>query len=247
MCVLVLPLLGGAGHAHADTRAVEAEKVTAVMVSARDVNRISCLGPVQDVFYSTEKNAEVTPEGTNVFVKFKKRQQGEVVEVATEPVDVHVVCGDKVYTMILHPRDMDSTTIHLAGGDTDRAQAVLREWGALPIEDRVKRLTLAAYSGELPASFQRTSLAGDERRQQRIFGNLGIQAVSRITAPGLGLAAVEFELIALTPPLTLDERDFLNTQISPDIVAITLDPLVLTPAVNKGRLIVIERSVSDGR
>ena len=224
---------------------VSPEKATAVTVSNRDVNRINCASPIQDAFWSTEKPVDVTPEGNNVFVKMKVKRVGDVESRTTVPIDLHIVCADQVYTLILHPREMDAQTVRLGNPTLKAANATLKEWGGLALEDKVKKLTLAVFRDELPASFQRGEIP-DDRRLQRFSGNLAIRGVQRVTAPGLGLAAIEFSVTSLMPSVTLDERDFLNTDFSRDIVAITVEPLLLEGSRKTARVILIERSVGDG-
>lgn len=226
---------------------IEPEKTTTVLVSNRDVNRIHCGSPIQDVFYSTEKPVEITPEGHNVFVKFKVRREGDKETRVSVPVDLHVVCDNQVYTLILQPTDGEATTLRLGSPQSKAIAATLKEWGAIPLEDKIKRFTLAVFRDEIPASFTRKPLA-DDRRDTRVFKNIAVRGVQRVSAPGLGLAAVEFEVVAFSE-VTLDERDFLTTSISSDVVAITIDPLVLPDPVHgkKARVIVIERSMNDGR
>lgn len=226
-------------------RPIQPEHTASLPVSNRDVNRIHCPQPVQDVFWSKEKPAEVTADGNNVFVKFMVRREGEKETAAKKPVDVHVVCMDQVYTLILYPSDIDSVTLQLGTGPQLQAAAVLKEWGGLPLEDRVKKLTLAVFRDELPTSFQKARLQ-DDRQHARRWHNIAVRAIQRVTAPGLGLAAVEFEVVALAP-VTLNERDFLTTDYSRDIVAITIEPLVLERAHQRARVILIERSVGHDR
>jgi hypothetical protein len=150
----VLTLQMAVGVATAD-EVVQPERATAVIVSNRDVNRLNCPQGVQDVVWSAEKPVKVSRAGENVFVKFLVARQGERETFATTPLDVHVVCGGVVYTMILHPRDTDSVTVRLADGKRPALQAVAKEWASLAIEDRVKRMTLAVYRNQIPDTFTR--------------------------------------------------------------------------------------------
>lgn len=216
------------------------ETPTAVIVSNRDVNRVNCPRGVQDVIWSAEKPVRVTKSEENVFVKFLVARQGDSEQRVTVPLDVHVVCGGTVYTLILHPRDMDSVTVRLGGGPRAKLSAVAKEWGAIAIEDRVKRLTLAVYRNELPESFVRKAIPGDDpRRHLALFENAQVIGQYEISAPGTGLKAVEY-IVYAAEAVQISERDFLLPELG-DIVGVTLE----RPNIEKDsftRLIVVERS-----
>jgi hypothetical protein len=220
------------------------EQPTTVLVSNRDVNRIHCPQGVQDVIWSAEKPVKVSRAGDNVFVKFLVAKQGERETYATAPLDVHVVCGGAVYTLILHPSAMDSVTVRLGDARRTQLQAVAREWGSLAIEDQLKRLTLAVYRNEIPDAFTRKVITtGDPRRNLAIYRNAQVVGQSEVIAPGIGLKAVEYVVIA-GEAMQLAERDFLVAQMG-DVVAVTLEPLALKKD-EVARLIVIERVAETG-
>jgi hypothetical protein len=221
------------------------ERTVNVAASNRDVNRIHCSEQVDDVFFSKEKPVDVQTVGGDVFVKMQTMRLGEREMASKEPIDLHVVCGGEVYTMILRPAAIDSVTLRLGDPTKDRAVQVAKEWGSLPIEDKVQRFTRMVYRDELPPTFHQAPMTG-AASEVRQYKNLVVRGVRRITAPGLGLAAVEYEVTALNP-VSLDERDFLNYGLSKSIVGITVDPLTLAKPYQTARLILIERSVGDVR
>ena len=224
---------------------VDPETSTPIKVSNRDVNRVHCPGPIEDVIWSNEKPMSVSPaKNGNVFVKFLVRRQGEREVAATMPADLHVVCNGQVYTMILYPKPSDSVTIHLGRGRADTLQSVTQEWGALPLEERVKRITLAMFREETPSGFSRSPTRG-ARRDVQLYQGMSVQGVYELRAPGLGLNATEYRVV-VAQATTLDERDFLLPQFG-NVVGITLDPLVLTPDARAARLIVVERASTDGQ
>lgn len=224
---------------HAD-EIVNPEVATAVMVSNRDVNRVNCSRGVQDVIWSAEKPVRVTKTDENVFVKFLIARQGEQEQRVTTPLDVHIICGGSVYTLILNPRDIDSVTVRLGAGQRAKLSTITKEWGALATEDRVKKLTLAVYRNELPDGFSRKAIAApDPRRNLPLFENAQVVGQYEIAAPGTGLKAVEY-LVYAAEPVQLSERDFLIPELG-DIVGITLERLNVEKD-SFSRLIVIERS-----
>lgn len=241
--LLLLPLLLSSVFP-ASAQEVLPERATAVVVSNRDVNRIHCNYGVTEVHWSKERPVSVEHQmnSDNVFVKFLVRRVGNHDTRVTEPVDLHIVCGGEVYTLILHPRDQDSTTVRLGDATRKQLQAAVKDWGAIPIEEQVKKLTLAVFRNELPNSLERQQIpSGDPRRNVEIFDNAQIVAQSEVRAPGTGLKAVEYIVIA-DEAMRLEERDFLVRELG-DIVALTIDPLVV-PKGGAARLIVIERSAS---
>ena len=231
--------------APATERFVEPGTITPIKVSNRDVNRIHCPGAIEDVVWSNEKPMSVSPaKNGNVFVKFLLRRQGDREVATTLPADLHVVCSGQVYTMILYPKPSDSVTIHLGGGRADALQSVNQEWGALPLEERVKRITLAMFREQTPSGFSRAPARGT-RRDVELYQGMSVQGVYEMRAPGLGLNATEYRVL-VAQATTLDERDFLLPQFG-NVVGITLDPLVLTPDARTARLIVVERAASHGQ
>lgn len=217
---------------------------TAIKVSNRDVNRVHCAGSIEDVIWSNEKPMTVTPaKNGNVFVKFLVRRQGEHEVPATQPADLHIVCNGQVYTLILYPKASDSVTIHLGSSKAATLTEIVEEWSALPLEERVKKITLAMFREEIPSGFSRTPTRG-ARRDIQFYDRLSIQGVFEMRAPGLGLNATEYRVVS-SSALTLDERDFLLPQFG-NVVGITVDPVVLTPDQRAARLIVVERAASNG-
>lgn len=226
---------------------VPPERTVQVAISRRDLNRIHCPVEVADVFFSQEKRVTIKVNGADVYVKVERKVVDGKFDDSEKPevIDLHVVCGDAVYTMLLQPVDIDSVTLRLGDPLRSKVAAVAKEWGALPTEEKVQRLTRLVFRDELPVSFTKSMMTSD-RRAPRLFRNLIIQGRQRVTAPGLGLAALEYEVMA-TEPIRLDERDFLDVGLSKSIVGVTVDPLVLDRDHRKARLIIVERSLSDGR
>jgi len=239
----LLLLLGSV--ALADEEIVLPEQSTAVVVSNRDVNRIQCSKDVEDVVWSKEKPVTVKVTGGNVIVKFLVLKEGDAETHVTSSLDLYVVCGGEWYTLILHPREIDSVTVRLGDSTKKALAAVVKDWGSLALEDKVKRLTLIAYRHETPSGFLRRPIeAADARANIRAYKDLQIQGLTEIVASGTGLRATEYTAIA-SKAMTLSERDFLLKDMG-EIVAVTVDPLYVA-AQGASRVIVISRSVSDER
>jgi conjugal transfer pilus assembly protein TraK len=245
VCTTASLLLLLSSAAFAEDAAVLPERTTAVVVSNRDVNRLWCQKDVEDVVWSKEKPVTVKVTGGNVFVKFMVAHQGESERYQSGALDLHVVCGGEVYTLILHPKDIDSATVRL--GDLTRADlsTVAKDWGALALEEKVKKLTLIVYRHELPAGFTRKLIeTADPRYAVRAYKDLQIFGQVETLATGTGLLATEYSVLA-AKAMSLSERDFLLKDMG-NIVGVTVDPLYV-PAQGTARLIVVTRSLANGR
>ena len=75
------------------------------------------------------------------------------------------------------------------------------------------------------------------------FRNAQVVGQTEVLAPGVGLKAVEYVVIA-GEAMQLSERDFLVPQMG-EVVGVTIEPLALGKD-DVARLIVIERSPSNG-
>lgn len=219
------------------------ETLATVAVSNLFVNRIACPGVVGDVLNSTEKPMEVsTADGGHIFVKFLVLRDPTTMEekYQTQPADLHVVCDGKVYTLILKPQKMDSQTIRLGNPAVKQFVENVKDFGGLPLEEKIKKITLATYNESTPPGFQRRRLS-DDRRVAKLFRDVIVQGQWEVTAPGLGLKATEYKVI-VTKPMTVDARMFLRPEFGA-VVAVTVDPPVISDAHRNARLIIVERSV----
>ena len=227
----------------AQETSVPAEQTTAVIVSNRDVNRLYCTNSVEDVVWSKEKPVTIKVDGANVFVKFMVAHEGQNESHITTPLDVHVVCGGEVFTLILHPQDVDSVTVHLADPVKRDLEVVAKDWGSLAWEDKVKKLTAVAYRREVPVGFTRVPIpSSDPRSNIKAYQDLEVLGLADLVAPGTGLRATEYTVHA-AKAMTLSERDFLLPAMG-EIAAVTVDPLFVA-AQGASRVIVITRSTRD--
>ena len=232
-------------RADAQSASIPPERATVVMVSNRDVNRVHCMGAVDDVVWSKEKPVAVRQEGSDVWVKFLVLRAGNAESRASAPLDLHITCNGEVYSLILHPRDLDTVTVRLGDGAREVLSANAKSWGGLALEEKIKRLTLAVYRNDVPSTFTRRRIEpGDPRRNIALFENADIIGQQEVTASGVGLRATEYMVLS-REAIELNERDFLNPVFG-EIVGITIDPLKV-PADGFARLIVIERSTDHGR
>lgn len=218
------------------------ETLATVAVSNQFVNRVSCPGVVGDVLNSTEKPMEVsTTDGGHIFVKFLVLKDHTGAEhLQTAPADLHVVCDGKVYTLILKPQAMDSQTIRLGNPAAEQFANTAKEYGAMPLEEKIKKITLAVYHESTPPGFQRRRIS-DDRRFAKMFSDVIVQGQWEVTAPGLGLKATEYRVLVMKP-MTVDARMFLRPEFGA-VVGVTVDPPVVSHEQRAARLIIVERSV----
>ncbi len=98
---------------------IEPEKVAYVPLSNTDVNRIVCPYPINDVVYSQEKGVTVKVTDSNLFVKFpvtvvekEGKEVGKTFYIGN--TELFLVCGEKVYTLVMQPKKMPAQTIYLS-------------------------------------------------------------------------------------------------------------------------------------
>lgn len=215
----LLALLLSITVAHAEYE-VKPEKTTQVVLSNLDVNRVVCQdGKVSDVFYSEEKGITVTTTGSDAFVKMKMKRNlttGQLIRPVMN-VDLHIVCGGQVYSMIGALKPIPSQTIRL----TDNMKGVrknLKLLGAMPMEKRIRTILLSAYHNEYPESFSVKEI-------NQPYANLGdniVDKVREIRIDGLGWQLTEY-LLNVAKPVRVSERDFLRPAFGKHIIAISID------------------------
>lgn len=224
---------------HGRDEFVRPDRAVAVRVSNRDVNRVRCPGRISDVTYSQEKPVEIVSGGAeNLYVKFKVVQAGGERSYIADSVDLHITCNGSVYTMILHPHPIDSVTIRLEG-KMDRD--IEKTWGKLSFEDRIKRLITAIWRNEVPSGFNRMPVKTEKETPR--YEDIEIKPVYSLRGNGSGLLATEYAVDALRP-VSMDERYFLRPEFG-NVIAITLDPMMLYETGDRARLIVVERVVRN--
>jgi conjugal transfer pilus assembly protein TraK len=248
----IVPGMNGVGVID---QVVKPEVTTAVLVSNRDVNRLVCDDDIQDVVWSEERPVKVQREGSSVLVKFLVQKQGESYTNVSDPVDLHIFCAGAVYTVVLHPQAMDSATVRLIPPVAKTAARLAREWSALPLEDKVQRLTLMAFHSDYPEGVQRKPIFdNDARKHVTLYtrdnngdavavAGVTVTGVYELSAEGTGLKATEYE-VRSSQARELRETDFLSPAFG-DEVSVTLDPLKVV-AGQPARLIVVSRSVEHG-
>ncbi|HIQ48512.1 MAG TPA: hypothetical protein EYH58_02600 [Aquifex aeolicus] len=92
---------------------IESEGYRYVEVSLKDINRIVCPYEISGVVYSKEKRIQVRVEGKNAYVKFLPLKEGNNLVYEDFPRELYIECGEKVFSLILVPREIPAKTIVL--------------------------------------------------------------------------------------------------------------------------------------
>ncbi|MDA8165439.1 MAG: type-F conjugative transfer system secretin TraK [Desulfobacteraceae bacterium] len=212
------------------------EVVTAVELSNRDVNRISCPGRLKDVTTSEEKGVQVKIVGGDAFVKFLVRKTGEEKTYAATPTEFFAVCDDSVYQLIGFPKDIPSRTVRLGAGMKDAVKANLERFQSMAVEEKASRLVREAYRGDFPESYtvRRTEIPVGGYRDLRIT----LREV--VDVEGEGLRLKKYELEGAAPGLELTEKQFAGPAFGENIIFIALEDLRLAAAGDRTNLYVVE-------
>jgi len=224
------------------------EAVTKVVLSNRDVNRITCSeGPIKDIIYSKEKGITVKTEGNDAFVKFlitRDSMTGEL-KYATVPSEFYVVCGKDsvVYTLIALPRNVPAQAVQLVSLKKNIKKNISLFEG-LPFERRVVLMVKAAFRNKIPGSFTVKRL----NRPLNLFRYVNITLRREIRADGEGLLLKEYVLVLKdTYPGSqrrLEEKLFLLPELTQHPVGISLEKLILRKGV-PSRLFIVERNTAE--
>lgn len=238
LVISVMPLLAWADYV------VEPERTAQVVLSNLDVNRLVCAnGKVTDVFFSKEKGVVVEIRKHDVFVKTQMKRNvatGEIIRPSLN-LDLHVVCGGQVYTLVGKLKPIPTQTIRL----TDRMEGVranLKMLGAMPRERRIGKILEAAYRNDYPETF--TIREFNEPFAQ--MGSAIIDKVRQIRVDGLGLRLTEY-LVNVTGALTIAEKDFLQPAFGKHIAAVSIDATSgQLQATQSARVFVLEEGTDNG-
>lgn len=218
------------------------EATTAVVMSAKDVNRITCPTPIQDLIFSTEKNVEGKYIGNNAFIKFKFARVGHEIEYATEKTEFFIVCGDAVYTLIATPTEkLDAVTLRLAPPKEKEIKENIGIFEAMPLDKIASKLIKEAYMGEFPSSYTVQKMM----QTIDISSDLIVRITQKVTVDGMGLELYELSVrsnrsadkdivqgLVETPEymkIRLFETDFLKQAVARNIIAIAMTDQVLRP------------------
>jgi len=217
------------------------EVLTPVDVSNRDVNRIICTDTVQDVVYSKEKPLELKVIERNVFVKFLIRKEGVKEVYYTQKIDMHVICGDSIYDILMIPKDITSQTI-LLKNTASKVKKNLSSFKGMAHEAKLIRLLRIAYTEEFSDGFTVTDLTGNKEFEPYVdYSDIDLRARRRVTVEGTGLILTEY-VVTAGKPIELRETDFLGLSKKPCLIALEQNKL---PSGGSARLFIIDSAAGE--
>lgn len=122
------------------------EKKYYVQLSSVDVNRFVCPGLIRSVVFSEERGVIVEISDNNAFVKFKITKEGEKLNFSTVPVDLYIVCNNKVYNVVGVPTQIPGVTVYMIDPTVNLEE--LQKNLSIPYEHRLANLIRDVFRGE---------------------------------------------------------------------------------------------------
>jgi conjugal transfer pilus assembly protein TraK len=222
-----------------DGQTVLPEVNTRAILSATELNRIYCpAGAIPVIPASREKGVKVTYIGKNAFLKLAYERVDGKLLLPKRPVELFIPCGDTIYQITGWPRDVPSQVIRLGNGRVQKLRDNIELYKGMPFERKVMSLIKAAYTDELPGSFE----VRREKEVLRVFRDLESSFTRSISAVGTGLSLREYRVKLITDGVNfieLKERDFLRREFGRRIVAVAVDRLNLRKG-ETSRVFVVE-------
>ncbi|OPY84775.1 MAG: TraK protein [Smithella sp. PtaU1.Bin162] len=216
---------------------------TAVRVSARDINRVTCrAGEIKDIVYSKEKGMTVSFSGKDAYIKYKYIKRGNKT-IYPSVTEMYIVCGDATYNLIAVPELIPAKTIQLSAGASDKIRKNKKYFSGMPTEKKIMTLLRAVYTDDLPESF---TLEKQELGDISPYAELSIMPIRTVSASGEGIRVFEYIIKiradAKRQEIELDERDFIEIAANP--IALAIDKL----KIKKGdtvRMFICEQNKGD--
>jgi len=216
------------------------EKMYFVRLSGIDINRIVCPTEVENVIYSEEKGIKVSIYGRNVFIKYLMHKVGDEIEISRTPVDIYIICGRKVYSMIAIPERIPGVLVYLEDKEAELRSRIEGIKGTY-IENRIIEIVRSVFSGK-PVEGASLKLLD---RDINVYNELSIKEKAIYDLDFEGLRIRYFEITSRSDKdLRLTERQFLHSRITVNPIALSLEKLTLKPG-EKTSLIIIERISSN--
>jgi len=224
-------------------RYVPPEKPTLVSVSRNSVNRIVCPDTIKDIVFSKEKGAIVKFEGNNAYIKFLEQKDPTTGKIIYDksPNEFYVTCNDTVYTIIAIPADIGTRIIRLMGNNKKKILANQHQFEQLPFEKKIIKIIKSVYKDDLPSTWDI-----DNKIKLYKKDNLFVKLIRTIKIIGTGFTVREF---SVTPDknikrIPLNEKMFLIPALSKNIVAVSLEKLLLKRGEHT-RLFIVSKKGAD--
>lgn len=213
----------------------------AVELSNHDINRIVCPGPINDLIFSKEKGLIGHFSGNNAFIKFKIEDTGDEYIYADTQSELFVVCDEAVYTLIVTPADISSTTLRLASPRGDALKKNIAHYKNLPLEKQALQIIREAYNGTYPSSYR----VVESSLQVTLSPELETILHQAVDLNGVGLRLKKYQVTSLAQgDIHVDEKIFLSSTISKAILAVAVEDHKLDPGETT-RVFVVEKKEMD--
>jgi conjugal transfer pilus assembly protein TraK len=219
------------------TVTVHPETPTKIFMSNRDINRITCMGnrPVKDVIYSKEKGITHTKSGPNAYLKFLVQQGGSGDKLYRhESAELYVLCGSEAtnYTLIVTPKNIDAQHVQLKSMG-EKVTQNLSLFEGMDFEKKILTIMKHGYTAEFPESYTVKHLT---KKLPAVIKGISatLSTVVNVEGEGFQLKIINLELNHDDPrdSFSIDEKKFLNQNITDNPVGISLDNL----SIQKGRI-----------
>ncbi|MFZ3461471.1 TraK domain-containing protein [Vibrio harveyi] len=212
---------------------VQPEKITNVVMSNKDLNRVVCTnGGAVDFLVSEEKpiNVGYTSDGKAFTVKFSVNTNTVTGErrYVTTPVEAVFVCGSESFEMIIEPKMVDMRKIKLGSeSQADSIKENMALFRGMEMEDAAQLLStqiiLESANNPLPYSYTIKPAPKDlSSTWFNLVDGIVLRPIRDVKVDGVGLRATEYQMLAKRN-VSLNETDFLITPLGENIISITTD------------------------
>ena len=224
------------GTIYQNTIEVMPETTTKIDLSSIDINRVVCPVDIKDVVYSKEKGLNVKIQGKNAFMKFTVIKDDDKIKYNTVPVDMYIVCGNEVYSIIAYPKRLPAQIVRLSRGKNDIVKKNMDMFNNIPFEKKVMTILKAIFTDAIPDSFNVTTV----NKPFNVFQQIDLTLGRIIMVEGEGVSIKEYIAKAKTD-VYLKEKDFLRPDLTTKTVAISIGTLNLKKNETSKILIVEQR------
>jgi conjugal transfer pilus assembly protein TraK len=196
---------------------------------------------MNDLIFSQEKGLTGHFSGTNAFIKFRIKEQGDEHIYADTPSELFVVCSGAVYTLLVSPRDIPSVTLRLASPQGDTFKENIAHYRNLPLEKQALQIIREAYNGTYPSSYRVSA----QNKQLTFSPDLAIQLLQNVEVDGVGLRLKKYQAKSQKQEaVTVDESLFLSPLVSSSILAVAVEDHTI-PVSGTTMVYVVEKKESE--
>jgi conjugal transfer pilus assembly protein TraK len=212
------------------------------IMSRSDDNWIICSeGAIKDIYTSDEKH--VTKHytgGSNALVKFQYLTDGtKIIYADPTPTEMHIPCGDAIYSIVAVPMGVPTQTIRLGSGKISKMRDNITMFRDDDTKKKITEIIRMAYNDDVPVSFETKY----SNTPVNLFKDVSCTLHRTITVDGEGLVLKEFYLVPDIAGIEFtSESEFRRKEISENPLTIAaIGVLPLKPAKGeRARLFVVE-------